>query len=247
MQGSVRAGITAQKMRKANSDPNEQLERVLADACGAGNGDDDAESANRAKSAFLASMSHEIRTPMNGVLGMVEVLAQSELGSRQGEALRTIHESANNLLHLIDDILDFSKIEAGRLEIDKQATSLEAVADSVCGTLNAEALAKNVTVNLYVSPVLPAQVMADPLRLRQVFFNLPATPQVLAEEPSTARSVFRSSLNSTDANWIVVTVEDNGIGMSQSNMAHLFPYSPRLKPPPRAVRGTVGGWLSANN
>ena len=132
----------------------------------------EAESANRAKSAFLASMSHEIRTPMNGVLGMVEVLAQSELGSRQSEALKTIHDSANSLLRLIDDILDFSKIEAGRLEIEKQATSLETLADSVCQTLNAEALAKGVTVNVYVSPSLPGQVMADPLRLRQVFFNL---------------------------------------------------------------------------
>lgn len=183
----------------------------------------EAESANRAKSAFLASMSHEIRTPMNGVLGMVEVLAQSELGSRQSEALKTIHDSANSLLRLIDDILDFSKIEAGRLEIEKQATSLEALADSVCQTLNGEALAKGVTVNLYISPSLPARVMADPLRLRQVFFNLLGNAIKFSGGRNHRGKVrFGIEPDPIDANWIVVTVEDNGIGISPENLSHVF-------------------------
>ncbi|MET0808968.1 MAG: ATP-binding protein [Pseudoxanthomonas sp.] len=183
----------------------------------------EAESANRAKSAFLASMSHEIRTPMNGVLGMVEVLAQSELGSRQSEALKTIHDSANNLLRLIDDILDFSKIEAGRLEIEKQATSLETLADSVCQTLNGEALAKGVTVNVFVSPALPAQVMADPLRLRQVFFNLLGNAIKFSGGRSQRGKVrFSIEPDPADAQCIVVTVEDNGIGISEENMDRLF-------------------------
>ncbi|MEO6517851.1 MAG: ATP-binding protein [Pseudoxanthomonas sp.] len=183
----------------------------------------EAESANRAKSAFLASMSHEIRTPMNGVLGMVEVLAQSELGSRQSEALKTIHESANNLLHLIDDILDFSKIEAGRLEIEKQATSLETLADSVCQTLNAEALSKGVTVNLYISPALPSQVMADSLRLRQVFFNLLGNAIKFSGGRSQRGQVrFAIEPDPAEGHCIVVTVEDNGIGISEEHMSHLF-------------------------
>lgn len=183
----------------------------------------EAESANRAKSAFLASMSHEIRTPMNGVLGMVEVLAQSELGSRQSEALKTIHDSANSLLHLIDDILDFSKIEAGRLEIEKQATSLETLADSVCQTLNAEAIAKGVTVNLYLSPTLPSQVMADPLRLRQVFFNLLGNAIKFSGGRSQRGQVrFAIEPDPADRNCIVVTVEDNGIGISEEHMSQLF-------------------------
>ena len=224
MQGVV-LDVTAQKNAEgALRRHNEQLERSVGRRTAElEKATLEAESANRAKSAFLAAMSHEIRTPMNGVLGMVEVLAQSELGSRQSEALKTIHDSANTLLHLIDDILDFSKIEAGRLEIEKQATSLEAVADSVCGTLNAEAITKNVIVNLYVSPALPALVMADPLRLRQVFFNLLGNAIKFSGGRSQHGTVrFSIEPDSADANWIVVTVEDNGIGISAENMANLF-------------------------
>ena len=92
----------------------------------------DAEQANRAKSAFLATMSHEIRTPMNGVIGMVDVLAHSRLSEHQTDMVRTIRASASALLGIIDDILDFSKIEAGRLEIERAPVC---VADLVEGDL----------------------------------------------------------------------------------------------------------------
>ncbi|MEO6102084.1 MAG: ATP-binding protein, partial [Pseudoxanthomonas sp.] len=224
MQGVV-LDITAQKDAEGElRRHNEQLERSVGRRTAElEKATLEAESANRAKSAFLAAMSHEIRTPMNGVLGMVEVLAQSELGSRQSEALKTIHDSANNLLRLIDDILDFSRIEAGRLKIDMQATSLEEVAVSVCGTLNAEAIAKNVTVNLYVSPALPALVMADPLRLRQVFFNLLGNA-IKFSGGRAQRGLVHFSIEAdlADPNWVMVSVEDNGIGISEAVMGQLF-------------------------
>jgi len=102
----------------------------------------DAEQANRAKSAFLAAMSHEIRTPMNGVVGMVEVLARSNLTADQSDGVKTIRESAFSLLALIDDILDFSKIEAGRLEFERAPVSISDMVEGICVSLTSVAARK---------------------------------------------------------------------------------------------------------
>ena len=184
---------------------------------------DAAERANLAKSAFLATMSHEIRTPMNGVIGMVEVLAQTRLSESQADAVRTIRASAFALLGIIDDILDFSKIEAGRLELERAPVELPDLIESVCDTLLPVALDKDVELNLFIAPQVPALVWADATRLRQVLFNLAGNAiKFGAGRPQRrGRVSIRADVMPNPAR-LVLRFADNGIGMSSETLAHLF-------------------------
>ncbi|NNJ91130.1 MAG: PAS domain S-box protein, partial [Gammaproteobacteria bacterium] len=131
-----------------------------------------ADSANRAKSTFLAAMSHELRTPMNGVVGMVDLLRETELSHDQSKMVHTARDSALGLLTIIDDILDFSKIEAGKLEIEKIPFSLIDSTESVMATLSNNAQNKGIGFELFIDPALPDRVVSDPIRLRQILYNL---------------------------------------------------------------------------
>ncbi len=183
-----------------------------------------ADAANRAKSAFLATMSHEIRTPMNGVIGMVEVLAQSQLLDHQSEAVRTIRASAFSLLGIIDDILDFSKIEAGRLELERVPVSVAAVVEGACDTLLPVAAKKNVAVRLFVQPDMPAQVWSDPTRLRQILFNLLGNAIKFSAQvpPRYGEVSVRVCLSTQAPPRLVLRVADNGIGMERETLDRLF-------------------------
>ena len=183
-----------------------------------------AESANAAKSAFLATMSHEIRTPMNGIVGMVEILAHGRLSEHQSDAVRTIRESAFSLLHLIDDILDFSKIEAGKLELERTPVAISEVVEGVCDTLSSLADSKNVDLFVFVSPEGPAQVWSDPVRLRQIFFNLVGNAIKFSGGRPKQRGRVELRLEVVCASPLTVRirVEDNGIGMTEATQRHLF-------------------------
>jgi PAS domain S-box-containing protein len=184
----------------------------------------EAEQANRAKSAFLATMSHEIRTPMNGVIGMVDVLSHSQLSPRQADAVRTIRVSAFALLGIIDDILDFSKIEAGRLELERAPVALPELIESVCDTLAPLAIAKDIDLSLFIAPQVPAQVWFDATRLRQVLFNLAgnAVKFSAGQAQRRGRVAIRVDMVADAPPRLILTIADNGIGIAPATLPQLF-------------------------
>ena len=184
-----------------------------------------AESASRAKSAFLAVMSHEIRTPMNGVLGTADMLARTPLSDQQASDVQVIRSSALSLLALIDDILDFSKIEAGRLELERVPVEVEALAQAVCETLHPVALTRGVDLLLYVNPALPAQVRSDATRLRQILFNLVGNAiKFSAGRPELPGKVSLRLERAVagDGDKLLILVRDNGIGIPPETQARIF-------------------------
>jgi PAS domain S-box-containing protein len=186
---------------------------------------EDAEQANRAKSSFLAAMSHEIRTPMNGVVGMIDVLEQSSLRSSQAEVVRTIRESAYALLSIVDDVLDFSKIEAGHFHIDREPMSLERVVSGVRDALAHLAAGKGVLLGVTLAPGLPALVLGDALRLRQILLNLVGNAiKFSSAEGRVGKVDVRLDLRELGEQNCTVefVVDDDGIGMDETTLARLF-------------------------
>ncbi|MBU8537887.1 PAS-domain containing protein [Falsiroseomonas tokyonensis] len=185
---------------------------------------DAAEGANRAKSAFLAAMSHEIRTPMNGVLGMIEVLERTPPGPAQDRCVAVIRESAGSLLRIIDDLLDFSKIEAGRMELESLPFSLRGLVEGAVDTLTVEAKRRGLLLFAdpmgAVTPQSPDLVAGDPVRVRQILFNLVGNA-IKFTDVGFVR--LRASANRVDDAVIVsLMVEDSGVGMTPEQLEKLF-------------------------
>lgn len=184
----------------------------------------EAESASRAKSAFLATMSHEIRTPMNGVIGMIEVLAQTGLSADQSNIISTVRESAASLLRIIDDILDFSKIEAGRMELELAPLSVRRLADSLCASLQPVARKATVVLDHAIDEAVPDSVMADGTRLQQLLYNLVGNAIKFSagtrERPG--RVALRIGLSAETPPRMRFSVADNGIGIASAALKTLF-------------------------
>ncbi|HHX58996.1 MAG TPA: PAS domain S-box protein, partial [Candidatus Moranbacteria bacterium] len=182
----------------------------------------EAEYANRAKSAFLATMSHEIRTPMNAVVGLAEVLSHGVLGEHEGELVRNISVSARSLLRLIDDILDFSKIEAGRLELEQAPVAFETMVEDLCQALLPMARERGVALSAFVAPELPRHILGDDTRLRQLLNNLIGNAIKFSAAPRREQGQVRVRAEPGEGDTLALTVTDNGIGMSRETLDHIF-------------------------
>jgi signal transduction histidine kinase/DNA-binding LytR/AlgR family response regulator len=181
----------------------------------------EAEAANQAKSTFLATMSHEIRTPMNGVLGMLEMLEHQSISSDQRAIVATMRSSASALLRIIDDVLDFSKIEAGRIDLEETPFSVSELVGGTVEALRPQATAKGLRFTVEVGPGSADALIGDPVRVRQILFNLLGNAVKFTQTGSVHVSAMTTPVGD-GRHDVTLKVTDTGIGISADERARLF-------------------------
>ena len=182
---------------------------------------DAVEVSNRAKTIFLSNMSHELRTPMNGILGMAQVLQETELSQEQGKFVQIILQSSNALLTILKDVLDFSKIEAERLPMEAKIFSLSLLINDAITVQEIVAQAKGLTLIREIPATFPDQFSGDAFRLRQILLNFLGNACKFSDQGTITVRV--SAVEQDDESVLVrIEVEDQGIGISHEQQARLF-------------------------
>ena len=224
----IATDITAHKLAEAQIlELNASLETKIAGRTAElKEAKEQAQAANQAKSAFLINMSHETRTPMTGIIGIAALLKQTALTHDQRELLHTLSDSADALLHLLNDMLDLSKVESGRLTLEETSFDLRQEVDSVIRLMAAHAVQKHLDIHTQIDPNIPAHLMGDPFRIRQILSGMVSNALKFTGTGAIDIEARAEAGKAPKRFQLHLTVSDTGIGIPPDQLETIFhPFS----------------------